>query len=139
MYNRYIGNTGKFVRVNDGQPFDKERTHPFRGQMPSAPLPPGPAPPPSNLKNSAPPGGLFGGLGKGLFDGLGKGLFGGSGKSLLGGLGKGINDIFGNLPFGLDVGDILLFLLLLFFFLESGDEEFIIILGIFAISLFKEH
>ena len=85
---------------------------------------------------------LFGGLGAGLSNLLG-GRGGGPG-GLLGGLGgfggglKGLTGMFDHLPFGLDLGDILLFLLLLFFFLESGDEEFLIILAVIAFSFFKE-
>jgi hypothetical protein len=81
---------------------------------------------------------LFGGGGKGLFGGGGKGLFGGAGKGLFGGLGDGLKGMLGNLPLGLDIGDLMLFLLLLFLYVESGDEEFLIILGFFAFSLFRE-
>ena len=56
----------------------------------------------------------------------------------LSGLSSGFKGMFDNLPFGLDITDLLLFLLLLFLFLESGDEEFIIILVIIAISIFKD-
>ena len=137
MYNRYIGNTGKFVRVEDAPVYN----HPYAGQTHAQPSPPAPPPPLPAEKNNPPLGGLLSGLGN-LFGGSGKGLFGGSGGGLFGGSGggmfSGLHGMLDNLPFGLDIGDVLLFLLLLFLFLESGDEEFIIILAIIAINLFRD-
>jgi len=111
MYNRYVGNSGKVIRVVE--PADNEIVR----------LHTAPAPAPAPAVDSQPPRkktGLFG---------LG-GLGGLSGFSGLGGL---------NLPFGLDTGDLIILALLLFLFLESGDEEFLIILGFLAYSVYKEH
>jgi len=150
VYNKYIGNTGKFVRVEDHpggiHPAHRPAAKPTPLHQPTqaihqAPQPVAAAPPapPAKLKNKP----LFGGLGSGLSSLLGGSgsLLGGGSSGLLGGLGngfKGLSGMFDNLPFGLDIGDILLFLMLLFLFLESGDEEFIIILAVIAFSLFKE-
>lgn len=134
MYNRYIGNTGKFTRVNDspgthprhapgpslnGPSANKHPAEPHHISAPYAAAPE-PPPPPEHEAAKKKPGLL--------------GMLGGLGSNYTGGL----NKLFEHLPFGLDVGDLLLFLLLLFFFLESGDEEFLIILGIIAFSIFKE-
>ncbi len=139
MYNKYIGNTGKFIRVEDhprvtaqntGRPAAKPppSLNPAHGQA-EPQHPPAPQPQQSKgIKNKP----LFGGLGGGLSN-----LFGGSGGGF-GGLSNSFKGMFDHLPFGLDFGDILLFLLLLFFFLESGDEEFIIILAVIAYNVFKD-
>jgi hypothetical protein len=114
-----------------------------------------PEPPPAAVKNKPHHGGLGsglgnlpGGFGNGLNSFLGGGSHGGGGHGggllsggLLSGLGgglKGLTGMFDHLPFGLDLGDILLFLMLLFLFVESGDDEYIIILAVIAFSLFKE-
>lgn len=137
MYNKYIGNTGKFIRVEE-----PIRENPSTVARPAAKPPPAAvaqahdvAPPP--VKNKS----LFGGLGSlGGLGGLGRlGGLGGLGR--LGGLNNltgSFKGLFDHLPFGLDIGDILLFLLLFFFFIESGDEEFIIILAVIGYSMFKE-
>lgn len=144
VYNRYIGNTGKFVRVEDSpRPNTRNAERLVAKPPPQHSAPPQQAAPPhqvppaaegvkaANVKaESIKSKSLFGGL-KGL-GGLG-GLGGG-----LGGLTSGFKGMFDHLPFGLDLGDILLLLLLLFFFFESGDEEFIIILAVIAYSIFKE-
>ena len=56
--------------------------------------------------------------------------------SLFGGGGKLLET---NLPFGLELSDLIILALLLFLFIESGDEEFLIILGFLAYSIFKDH
>lgn len=123
MYNRYIGNTGVFTRVDDVPP--RASAPPRRSPAGAAPRPRAEIPPEAyngpeakvpfspEIKNKSPLLGIFGG--------------------------GGLNGLFDHLPFGLDTGDILLFLLLLFFYLESKDDEFLIILGIMAFSLVKEH
>jgi hypothetical protein len=148
VYNKYIGNSGKFIRVEEHprvNAHNAERSAakpPPQHSMPQHIMPehliPEPAVP--QQLSARPVGGsktkptLFGGLGGGLSNLLGgKGLGGGPG-----GLTDGFRGMFDHLPFGLDIGDILLFLLLLFFFIESGDEEFIIILAVIAYSMFKE-
>lgn len=138
VYNKYIGNTGKFIRVED---------HPgvnaYRSGMTAAKTPPPHIPDlqpnPSAMSDGAPAPhrsaknkSFLGGFGGGLNN-----LFG-SFSGGLGGLMSGFKGMFDRLPFGLDLGDILLLLLLLFFFIESGDEEFIIILVIIAYNIFRE-
>jgi hypothetical protein len=44
----------------------------------------------------------------------------------------------GLLPYGLDSGDILLFLILFFLYTESGDEDFLVILAVVAFSILKK-
>jgi len=106
MYNRYIGNTGKFYRVEEQLERPKKiielhahqkntershtRTNPQKSTKPT--------------------------------------LFGGGGKFL---------DF--DLPFGLDISDLVILCLFFFLYLESKDEEFLIILGFLAYSIFKEH
>ena len=140
MYNKYIGNTGRFVRVED-QPWVNTHSAGRSAALlpppditgPQNPLETKAAAPPNrtdvtDVKSKSPIGGRGGGL-ISLFGGLGGGL---------GGLTSSFKGMFDHMPFGLDFGDILLFLLLFFFFIESGDEEFIIILGIIAYSMFKD-
>lgn len=45
----------------------------------------------------------------------------------------------GILPFGFEVGDLMLLLLLLYLYVESGDEEFLIILVVLGYTLYKSH
>lgn len=115
MYNRYIGNTGAFTRVEEADDMNRSRAQPAF----SAPPPPAASP-----KASQPSGNTAFGLG-GLLSGLSGSL-------------KNVTGLFGHMPFGLDLGDILLFLLLFLFFLESGDEEFLVILAVIAFGLFKD-
>ena len=107
MYNRYIGNSGKVLRV--AEPSDNAIVQ----------LHPAPAP----AVDGQPPRKKTGLFGLGGLGGLG-------GLSGFGGL---------NLPFGFDTGDLIILALLLFLFIESGDEEFLIILGFLAYSIYKEH
>ena len=108
MYNRYVGNTGKFYRVDE--PGENSIIKP----------PPAPyieAKPRSDaaassflsLKNILPHG-LSGGL-KGMLNGI--------------------------LPEKMDVGDLLLILILLLLYLEKEDEEILIILGALIFLGFK--
>ncbi|MEL4105673.1 hypothetical protein AAFA46_02360 [Oscillospiraceae bacterium WX1] len=142
MYNRYIGNTGKYVRVQDAPTIQNARRG-AQGAGAALPAPPSPAHGDAGIKNKPINAGAAGnGLGS-LFGGLGSGLgslLGGRGglNNLFGGFGNGLKGAFDNLPFGLDIGDLLLFLLLLFFFIESGDEEFLIILAFLAFSIINE-
>lgn len=63
------------------------------------------------------------------------GTRGGHKKPLFG----GIKLFESGLPLGLDTSDLIILGLLLFLFIESGDEEFLIILGFLAYSIFKDH
>lgn len=101
MYNRYIGNTGKYYRVEE--PGDQKLTRPSSAPI-SIPEPdsiaPAKKPGPQNILP----------LPHGLSDGL---------KGLL----KGI------LPDKIDIGDLLLILILLLLYIEKEDEDILIILG----------
>jgi hypothetical protein len=65
-------------------------------------------------------------------------LFGFKNKPSLSGGGGLLGFLDHLLPAGIDAGDLLLLLFLLFFFLESGDDEFLIILAVIAFSIFKD-
>jgi hypothetical protein len=96
MFNRYIGNTGRLIRVDDAEATRAGLAGASRGARAAS----------GEAEAARASGGLGG---------------------LLGGL----------LPFGLEVGDIVLLLLFLFLFLESGDDEFLIILAFLAIGVIK--
>jgi len=113
MYNRYIGNTGKVYRVPG--PSNRRGNSVERHAH---------KPPPVVVEAEhklAKKSGLFGGLIGG------GGIFGGDGLKSP------------NLPLGLEISDLIILGLLLFLFLESGDEEFLIILGFLAYSIYKDH
>ena len=132
IYNRYVGNSGRFTRVNDGpgtpgassfgprpgQPYQSppHSEPPNTGPPPGSPQGFGPPPDPPPFQgpppNTKPPG------------------------KFLGGLGEMLNGI---LPFGLEVGDLMLLLLLLFLYTQSHDEEFLIILVVLGYTLYKSH
>jgi hypothetical protein len=173
VYNRYIGNTGRYVRVEDSPrsgpggsrgpntsgPGPNTRGHSpnehghdtYTGNMHqlqhAAGEPHAAAPVPARSSGGTASGrgkpnsllGGFGGL-KNLFGGLGGGLLGGGGHGggLFGGGGGGLKGMFEHLPFGLDLGDLLLLGVLLLFFMDSHDEEFLIILGFFIFSIYKD-
>ncbi|MCL2828743.1 MAG: hypothetical protein FWD99_08425 [Oscillospiraceae bacterium] len=111
MYNRYIGNTGKFYRVED---MDDIRSEP----PPPPPVSPEPEPTEDRRQNEAPPPEAE--AEKPKFD-L-NALF-----HLPGNLRRGIRD---KLPGGIDLGDILLILVLIYLFLEGDDDDMLIILGV---------
>lgn len=101
MYNRYQGNTGRYVRVQEPPP---------RNRVPPAPPVPARRPPPS-------PGG---GLGS-LFPSLG---------GITSALSDGLTGILPKvLPDGLELDDLLLLLVLYLMYKESGDKELLIIMG----------
>jgi hypothetical protein len=100
MYNRYVGNTGKYYRVDDPQTpgpgrAENARTA-SRGPAPRAVTP-------------------FAGRSEG-------------------GLRKRINIV------GIDIelSDLILLLMLFLLFIDSGDEEFLMILGFLALTIFKK-
>jgi len=114
MYNRYIGNTGKVYRVNE--PSDRARTD--RGRNNVVELYPKEASPRDKR-------------GEALHDHSRK-------KPSLFGSGN-FKFLDSGLPFGLELSDLVILALLFFLFLESGDEEFLIILGFLAYSIYKDH
>jgi hypothetical protein len=95
MFNRYIGNTGRIIRVDDAEA--------ARAGLAGARFRRAAVGESEPARTSGRAGGLLGSL----------------------------------LPFGLEIGDIVLLLLFLFLFMESGDEDFLIILAFLAISVIK--
>ena len=154
MYNRYIGNTGKFYRVEDAEPFPsphalsepetdrrevlrswedirqweqtQAREEPRPQEEPREEVPPEKPPPPP------PPPPSEAEERESKFD-LGK-VFQAPNY-----LRQTVRDY---LPAGLDLGDILLVLVLLYLFLEGDDDDMLIILGILLFTwirpLFKK-
>ena len=98
IYNRYVGSTGQYYRVNEPYP------------APSAPKGRNVTSPPARSEKR-PPAEKADGL-TGFFHSF--------------------------LPAELDAGDILLLLILLFLYIESKDEEFLIILLVVGMSIFKK-
>lgn len=114
MYNRYIGNTGKFYRVNDDE-LPVRDDHQFTPQP--APIHAAEQPPQNTphirsavSAHSYSPPDLTVSL-----------------KKLLSGI----------LPVGMDIGDLLLILVLLLLYLEKEDEEILIILSVLIFMGFK--
>lgn len=107
MYNRYDGNTGRFVRMPEPErpePGALRRPPPAPPRRNEAGPPPSRRDGPSTPRRGAPePGGL---LPRGITDALG-GLFRG----------------------GLETEDLLLMLILYLMYRESGDRELLIVLG----------
>lgn len=142
MYNRYIGNTGKFYRVEDDAPPAFQQSQAYRPQTPPGAYPQPqretypresyPREPQGSPRN--PPQADGHGRSQGFLSGILGSIFpnnDGHGK------GQGfLSGILGSiLPKGLDTGDILLFVLLLLLYNESKDEELLIILA--ALFLLK--
>lgn len=111
MYNRYIGNTGKYYQVHEAhdrlQPEKRPEKQPYKQ--------PHHEPQPVPEQTVKPPFAKKGGLENIL-------------KSLLP---NGVG--------GIDTGDILLLLILFLLWRESEDEDFLIILIVIGISIFKDH
>ncbi len=108
MYNRYIGNTGKFYRVDDDAPMrDPPQPPPALDRPVPHRAPPPPPPGPGSIFSQPE---LLGGI-----------------KGFLGGL----------LPEGMELGDLLLILVLLLLYIEKEDEEILIILSVLLFMGFK--
>ena len=105
MYNRYDGNTGRFVRIPEPEP-------PVRRQQPALRNPP--PPPERSRAKYGPPPARGGGLDS-LFP-----------ENISGLLGKLVP---GALREGLELEDLLLMLILYLMYRESGDKELLIVLG----------
>lgn len=116
MYNRYIGNTGKFYRIDDDNlPARDARQYPVSQPQPQAAASSFyPADHSSKSQSPFP--------------------FSFSQQELIGSL-KGMLSNF--LPEGMDLGDLLLILVLLLLYLEKEDEEILIILSVLIFSGFK--
>ena len=118
MYNRYIGNTGKFVRV--------EEEHDLYPETPV--LPPEYEPPPPAFTWRAPVGGDT------VKQELPPPIASEKAKFDLGAVFNMPSSLRGTLkdrlPEAIDLGDILLVLALLYLFLEGEEDEMLIILGV---------
>lgn len=116
MYNRYIGNTGKYYRVDDAPPRPDGEADGVRRDArrePAAPpqvSPPPPASPPAAAATVSPQVGA---------DSL---------RNLLKSLA----------PSGVDIGDIILLLLLALLYIDSGDDEFLVTLGFMVFAILKK-
>ena len=156
VYNRYIGNTGKFYRVEDVEPNQPPQWEqvspappPVPEQAPSTfpppPVQPGPVPPPAppewemprppvetpflppDPKRLSPePAPLPPPVG------VKKGTF--DLGSMLNMPGSLRGTLMGWMPERLDLGDILLVLVLIYLFLEGDDDDMLIILGVLAFT-----
>lgn len=115
--NRYIGNTGRVIHINDSPPLHDRHTSgmsaPSKRPRPSAAKPANNRP---QQEKKPPSGTPVGGFGS---DGLGKAL-----KSLL--------------PLGGELSDILILAIFLFLYIESRDTDFLIILIVLAICFYKD-
>ena len=110
MYNRYIGNTGRYYRVDEDTPPEPA------SRRPSAP-PPGPGRPPAHgghAPEGKPAAQKLGEMARSL-------------KEVVGGL----------LPEGMELGDVVLLLILLLLYLEKEDEEILIILSALVFMGFR--
>lgn len=108
MYNRYEGNTGRFVRVPDAEP-----RPPRPVSAPAMPL----GRPASGMPQGGkrPPQGTNGGRNEPLS---------------LAGIQKALGGLIPKvLPDGLETEDLMLLLILYLMYKESGDKELLIILG----------
>ncbi len=113
MYNRYIGNTGKFYRVDDDELLQHD-TRQSPQEQPTA-FTPVQQPRPQHRQQN-----------------MQRLPF--AQKELLG----SIKGLLGNfLPDGMDLGDLLLILVLLLLYLEKEDEEILIILSVLIFMGFK--
>lgn len=105
MYNRYQGNSGKFVRMEDGP--EQSALRPARPNPPAPPPLREPEPPRRPTPAAKPP------LGGGMMEQIGRLLPKGIGSSLA----------------ELTIEDIILMLILYLMYRESGDSELLIIMG----------
>jgi hypothetical protein len=105
LFNKYIGNTGSFVRVDEPPQTPEPRRPPKPASEPVAEAF-APAPPDEAPRGTHPPR-----------RGVLSAIFG---------------ERFA-LPFGLDASDVILMLLFLYLYAQSGDEEFLFLLAAVAI------
>lgn len=111
MYNRYDGNTGRFVRMPEPEPRPTREQPELRRPPPVVTYsPPKPRPAP---KQGPPP--VRGGGLDGLIPSELSGIFG-----------KLVPNVFRD---GLELEDLLLMLILYLMYRESGDKELLIVLG----------
>lgn len=122
MYNRYDGNTGRFVRMPEPEVPERSAL-----RRPPPPQPRREAPPrrekhPPRRNESGPP--------PARRDGPYAPRRGPGGQDALGGLLQGVTDALGGIfRGGLETEDLLLMLILYLMYRESGDKELLIVLG----------
>lgn len=122
MYNRYDGNTGRFVRMPEPEVPERSAL-----RRPPPPHPRREAPPrreehPPRRNESGPP--------PARRDGPYAPRRGPGGQDALGGLLQGVTDALGGIfRGGLETEDLLLMLILYLMYRESGDKELLIVLG----------
>lgn len=109
VYNRYIGNTGKYYRVEDRPQTGPDSGGSGQRRQPSRP-PPEPTPPPEPVEKKT----------KLDVKKLAESIPEWSGKFR--------HVIKSNMPAGIDCGDILLILILLFLFIEDEDDDMLLVL-----------
>ncbi|MDR1217855.1 MAG: hypothetical protein LBJ99_04615 [Oscillospiraceae bacterium] len=100
MYNRYVGNTGRYYRVDDPQTPGPERAEPARTERRGAApriVTPFAARPAEGLRKRISIAGI-----------------------------------------DIELSDLILLLMLFLLFIDSGDEEFLMILGFLALTIFKK-
>lgn len=122
MYNRYDGNTGRFVRMPEPEVPERSAL-----RRPPPPQPRREAPPrrekhPPRRNESGPP--------PARRDGPYAPRRSPGGQDALGGLLQGVTDALGGIfRGGLETEDLLLMLILYLMYRESGDKELLIVLG----------
>lgn len=122
MYNRYDGNTGRFVRMPEPEVPERSAL-----RRPPPPQPHREAPPrreehPPRRNESGPP--------PARRDGPYAPRRAPGGQDALGGLLQGVTDALGGIfRGGLETEDLLLMLILYLMYRESGDKELLIVLG----------
>ncbi|MCL2568023.1 MAG: hypothetical protein FWE12_01120 [Oscillospiraceae bacterium] len=130
MYNRYIGNTGKFYRVEEMQESRPEPT-PLPPEPPLSQWIPTPPPPPlpemEAIWTSPEPPPLPPPPSSSVFSDLGAKFDLGAMLNMPGSIRGSLRD---KLPESIDLGDILLVIVLIYLFLEGDDDDMLIILGV---------
>lgn len=120
MYNRYDGNTGRFVRMPE-----PERPEPAALRRPPPPQPAQERRPPPRRNEGGPPPARRDGPYAPYAPAAPRG-----GADLAGLLPRGVKDALGGLlRGGLETEDLLLMLILYLMYRESGDKELLIVLG----------
>ena len=146
MYNRYVGNTGKYYRVSEpddhaySEPAARNHDNDYDYDARKASSEPEYRKRREERQDARGErrdrydGDRYGGARKDRDDPV----HGNKKKSSFFNLGslKGFFESFQ--LFGLEAGDLILLLLFLFLFIESGDEEFLIILAVLAFSFLRD-
>jgi len=143
LYNRYIGNTGKFYRVEEMQESSRPESAPLPPESPLSQWIPSPPPPPLPEREPMwmppePPPPPPSSISSTISD-LGAKFDLGAVLNMPGSLRGSLRD---RLPESIDLGDILLIIVLIYLFLEGDDDDMLIILGVLLFTwiwpLFKK-